>query len=274
MENTNTPLRRAQLAQMQIMDKIHDLCLRYNIKYYLIAGSALGVRRHGGFIPWDVDIDIAMPREDYEIFLSHSKELSPIILCDTFYNNKNHLSPHALAIWSNSKLVLKNDNINNIKDRKIYIDIFPLDYVPDSMLLRKLQKHSILLIKKIKKLKNGKCFPSNSALTKIIKKTISIMFRPITFGKINHLLDKIMSMCKKNKSGLTCSMASHYKYEKQTFNSSIYGKPTMEKFEDRRYCVPEHIEEYLTQLYGDYHKLPSKETQEAQKAMIEEVNIW
>ena len=67
-----------------------------------------------------------------------------------------------------------------------------------------------------------------------------------------------------SKSGLWCSMASHYKYKKLSMPSEVYGKPTLMVFEDRQYCVPERIEDYLTRLFGDYMRLPSKDEQEKQ----------
>lgn len=65
---TYEELRKIQEQQIRIMDEIHKLCVKKNYRYYMIGGSALGAVRHKGFIPWDVDIDIAMPRKDYDAF--------------------------------------------------------------------------------------------------------------------------------------------------------------------------------------------------------------
>ena len=67
---TPEKFRELQLVQASIMDDIHRVCVNNNLRYYMIGGTALGAVRHKGFIPWDVDIDIAMPREDYETLLN------------------------------------------------------------------------------------------------------------------------------------------------------------------------------------------------------------
>jgi len=64
-------LRIYQLAQIELLDKTDEICKKMNLTYYLIGGTLLGAVRHKGFIPWDPDIDIAMPRDDYEAFLEN-----------------------------------------------------------------------------------------------------------------------------------------------------------------------------------------------------------
>lgn len=272
MEREET-IRNAQLAQLSIMDKIHDLCQEHHLTYYLIGGTALGAIRHKGFIPWDVDIDIAMPRKDYELFVyNYSNELSPQIKCNCFKNTKNYLPPHATAVLENSKLVLLYDEFNGI-DRKVYIDIMPLDNVPSNRLLRFYQEKSILFIKRLKKIKNAKCFPTNSKATIIMKKIVSLMFAPISLNCLNRWMDKVMCLSKKN-TGYLCSMASHFSYKKQCFANEVYGEGKLMNFENKKYYVPDQIEFYLTRLYGDFMKYPPKNIQEQQMNFIKEVQLW
>lgn len=266
-------IRNAQLAQLSIMDKIHNLCQKHQLTYYLIGGTALGAMRHKGFIPWDVDIDIAMPRKDYELFVyKYSEELAPHIRCNNFKNTKNYWQPHATAVLENSKLVLRYDELNGI-DRKVYIDIMPLDNVPSNRFLRSYQKRTILFIRKIKKIKNIKYYPSNSKTTRLMKKIIFLLLYPFSFKMLNNWLDKTMSMSKKNY-GYLCSMASHFSYDKQTFANEVYGTAKLMDFEEKKYCVPSQIEYYLKRLYGDYMKLPPISVQEEQMEFIKDVQLW
>lgn len=266
-------IRNAQLAQLTIMDKIHELCIKYNLKYYLIGGTALGAVRHKGFIPWDVDIDIAMPRCDYELFVyKYSKELSPAITCCNYKTTKNYFPPHATAVLENSKLVLRYDEFNGI-DRKVYIDIMPLDNVPSNKFLQKFQDKFIFFIKKLKKIKDAKLFPNNSITTRVFKKLLSIPLYPISFNTLNHWMDNTMRLAEKN-TGYLCSMASHFSYKKQCFANDVYGKGTLMTFEGKEYYVPDQIDYYLTRLYGDYMKCPSKKEQEQQMDFIKEVKLW
>ena len=265
--------RNAQIAQLSIMDRIHEICLKHHVTYYMIGGTALGAVRHKGFIPWDVDIDIAMPRADYELFLNKfSNELLPDIRCCNYKNTKGYFPPHATAQLENSKLVLRFDEFNNI-NRKVYIDIFPLDNVPKSHFIQWYQRKTFRLIRNLKKLKDGKCYPTNSKATIALKKMISIILYPISFNVFNHWLDSTMKL-EKRDTGYMCSMASHYSYKKQTFTSDVYGKGKLMLFEDKQYYVPSQIEYYLTRLYGDYMKCPPLDVQEEQMKFIKEVSIW
>ena len=82
-------LENLQRVQLTIMDEIHKLCVNNKLRYYLIGGSALGAIRHKGFIPWDVDIDIAMPRKDYELFITqYSKQINPKFSVIDYPNDK------------------------------------------------------------------------------------------------------------------------------------------------------------------------------------------
>ena len=144
------PLREVQLMQLEVMKEIHKVCVKRNIKYYMIAGSVLGAVRHGGFIPWDDDIDIAMMREDYERF----KAIFP----DEFNTDKYFLQHYDSDIDFKPalmRLCIK----NTIRDfesemhwhdcKNMFLDIFPLDNAPDENALREEQTKKILRLKSI-----------------------------------------------------------------------------------------------------------------------------
>lgn len=101
-------LQQVQKKQIEIMDMVHNLCVNEEISYYIVGGTALGAIRHGGFIPWDVDIDIAMPRGDYERFLAICDEKLPKnLICYHFRKESDYFPPHALISLDNSKMIQK-----------------------------------------------------------------------------------------------------------------------------------------------------------------------
>lgn len=264
-------LRKLQIAQMEIMDEIHRICEKNNIQYYMIGGTALGAVRHNGFIPWDLDIDIAMRRNDYDRFKEVCKtDLdSRFKYCD-YTNTHNIRGFHALVCINNTVLTLKNDKYNTRENKEIYLDILPLDNAPLNKNQQQKQAKKISNLKKLKQYKNGVNY-SNNYIKKVAKKIISMAIFWTSVDKINKKADIVMRMYNKEESGYICSMASHYSYTKQCMQKEIYGIPQLVAFEDRQYYAPEKLDEYLKIIFNDYMKLPSKEEQEYSLSVFESV---
>lgn len=259
-------------AQMEIMDEIHKVCCENDIRYYIIGGTALGAVRHSGFIPWDLDIDIAMPRNDYEKFASVCYDkLSNRFNYRSYKNTPCYIRPHAIVCINDTVLYTRCDKFNrNEQNYGIYLDIFPLDNAPKDEKLQKKQAKYISFLKKFKAIKRGYSF-SEKLWKRIIKKSVSKMLFFISMDKLNERLDTASRKYENIDSNLLCSMASHYSYEKQCMPADIYGKPTLVKFEDREYFAPEKLDEYLTRIYGDYMQLPPESKRQANMEVFSEV---
>ena len=134
-------IQELQTIELDILKTIHTICERNNLTYYLIAGSVLGAVRHKGFIPWDDDIDIAMPREDYERFFAIAEKCLP-----TYMKALNGEQDFSLP-YRFGKVVNKNVILSLTLTRPAYshgyafVDVFPLDPCPDSPdLLKRLER--------------------------------------------------------------------------------------------------------------------------------------
>ena len=113
MDLSTNELRNIQLCELKCLKEIKRTCEKNSIPYFLIGGTLIGAVRHKGFIPWDVDIDIAMPRSDYEKFIEiANNELNSKHECQTYKTHKNFTSPHILIVLKNSSIIFNSDLIN------------------------------------------------------------------------------------------------------------------------------------------------------------------
>ena len=112
---------------LSILDEIDLFCKENNLTYFLIGGSLLGAIRHKGFIPWDDDIDIGLPRKDYEKLIKKFSSFSGYIIVED-YRSRDHY------IWANAKAIDKRTILTEVKDKKVvsgvFVDIFPFDGIP------------------------------------------------------------------------------------------------------------------------------------------------
>ena len=264
-------LRELQLMQLEAMKDIHRVCQKRGIKYYIIAGTLLGSIRHGGFIPWDDDIDIAMMREEYEKFR--------IIFLEEFDLNNYFLQHYESDVDFRPELMrfcIKNTFSNNVAEmhwnncKNTYIDIFPLDNVPDDKKLRKKQYVGIMHWKKLISLKLYRINSTDTFISLFVKKSLSFILRLIPLRLAHKKQEELMKKYDFKVTECVCSMASKYNFSKQCMNRRIYGKPTLVKFEDTEFYAPEMPTKYLEHLYGvNYMDIPSVE----KRAVPEEVYI-
>ena len=135
--------KRIWAVQLEMLDEVERICKKYGLKYFADSGTLIGAVRHQGYIPWDDDIDLAMLREDYETFLKVAPgELKEHLVLQTPYREKNYLRAHAQ---------LRNSRTTGCsrEDRKagyncgIFIDIFPLDAMPEGRVLSRIWAFSI-----------------------------------------------------------------------------------------------------------------------------------
>ena len=252
-------LRELQMMQLATMKEIHLFCQKHKINYYIIGGTLLGAIRHNGFIPWDDDIDIAMMRKDYDRFIKVYAEE-----CDTTkyflqnYSSEKNFQP-AL-----SRICIKGTYLEVPAERHLrickntYIDVFPLDSVPDDNEEREQQKSDIQKVDKLFERKLGRVYVSGFfGWKKIVKRFLSACMFNVSYSALQARRVQIMKRFSEVNTKCVCSTVSQYGYDRQVMDKSIYGTPTLYKFEDTELYGPEHYGEYLSHLYGkNYMQLP------------------
>ena len=145
-EQNMTNLRKLQLIELEILKEVISLCEKHGLRYYLLGGTFLGAVRHQGFIPWDDDIDIGMPRTDFERFCEIARqELKAPLGFVSFRNNAEYIYFHPRVYNYNSR-VIDRSGVNE-KETFAWIDVFPLDGMPGNKLVRKLYGFYLLFLR-------------------------------------------------------------------------------------------------------------------------------
>lgn len=248
-------LRRIQL---NILNKVTAFCENHNIKYSLYGGTLLGAIRHRGYIPWDDDIDISMPRPDYEKFIENFHLIGDSNLkIHDLRLNKNYPYPF-IKVSDERTLFIENFNISY--KMGVNIDIFPIDGLPlHAMDSNKLMKSSsfyrnLMDLKRIKICKDRTLY----------KNIILCFARVILFiFPIRFLLAQINKLAKKhdyNQSSFIGNIVWGYGI-KERCNKNVYSNFIFHNFEGNEYKIMIGYDEYLKNVFGDYMQLPPKEKQ-------------
>ena len=257
-------LRKLQLTELDILIEIDKICKENNIQYFLIGGTLLGAVRHKGFIPWDDDIDVGMIRSDYEKFIDLC--LNKNVLGEKYFlhcneSDENYFIPFVKVKKNNTTFA--EENIDNIQTHKgIFLDIFPYDNVPkQKSIMQRAQAiivrniHYAIYVKyNIYSLKNKK------------RKVLTWFFTllPVkTLKKMNRYFSTIFENRKNNK--YMVSLAGSSSYEEETLLKDKLFPLKKIKFENLKFDSFNDNDYYLSQLFGDYMKLPPEEDRKTHK---------
>lgn len=257
-------MSETQVLMLDMMKWFHRFCQKKGITYYIIGGTMLGAVRHHGFIPWDDDIDVGIPRDDYEILLSNKDALfegeERYCLESPRDGNLDFEYPYAKIYDTETTLI---ENCRAKTKRGIYIDVFPLDGIGDSK--EEAYKNYNYVLKRINFLMTRTCSLRGSRSW--IKNLAIIMSQmiPSTFLNNQKLLKEIDDICRRKsfvKSVYIGNLVGNWGM-KEIMPKKYLGIPTLYPFEDTEVYGPEESDNYLTCVYGDWRKLPPIEKQKS-----------
>lgn len=249
----NNILKKLHKEQIEILDFIVEILKKNKLEYVLVGGTLLGAVRHQGYIPWDDDLDIGMPRKDYEQFLNIAEnELRDKYILDYHKKNKKYWIPFAKIRIKDTiyqEKLLKNYKTNH----GIWVDIFPLDNAESEnergLVLRQLL---ILFLKKIALLKLQNY--TKSRIKNLIKYIVNYVININVVVKIENY---IMQLNKNDNSRYFVNFGSQYGIKKQTHLKEKYFPAKELEFEGKKYKVPNDYDYVLTKIYGkNYMQLP------------------
>lgn len=242
---------------LDLLSEVDETCRKNNLRYFLIGGTLLGAVRHGGFIPWDDDIDIAMPRDDFKKFISitQSNQRS-IYYLDYKTNNRKYWLPFAKIRMKNTAY-LESSIKRNLEKDGFWVDIFPLDYTKNS------KKSYLFLKKKIIKFLSSILFNKNSKTIKDtygFKRILFVIIKMVPNSLIFNIRDKIMQSENSDICSYYINYGSQYSVDKQTHDINQIFPTKKISFEGRWFQAPKNSDYILTNIYGkNYMKLPPRE---------------
>ncbi len=251
-------IKRIHEIAFQILCDVDDYCKEHNITYFLSSGSCLGAVREHGFIPWDHDVDIMLPRKDYERFLiSFSRDRKDNYKVGSIYTDDEWIRQYS-KIWDiHTKLVEKQFNE---EERGISIDVFPIDGLPNSKLARKIFYERTKFYFKLRRLMSRSEIVPESKF-RFLKKIVNKIGGRSGSRKYAIKLNKIAKKYDFDTSKYVgVSMACHY-WEKETIEKKYMAEPVFLMFEGREFPVVIGYDRYLKNLYGDYMNVPENAKQ-------------
>lgn len=246
--------------QLEMLKKIDSFCNENKIKYFLTAGTLIGAVRHGGYIPWDDDIDIMMLRSDYDKFLQLFNGKIENLVVDAPELNWNYYAPYA-NVYDNRTL-LEEGAYNGHRGQEIgvKIDVFPFDILPDSELLYTITRRLVRFLNKIMAAKRN-VQPFYKMRIKTI--FVRLFFCWLPFSTIQKIIRFIATSNTKNTDG-DIFLRTFDITEPMRARKEVFASTKMLKFEDYSFPVPVEYDEYLKIRFGDYMKLPPVEKRVAE----------
>lgn len=253
----NTLILRVQEEEHNIMQQIIAICRRHNLTYFAIGGTAVGAVRHQGFIPWDDDIDIAMPRKDYDRFLKYAAAELPA----GYHLQHFHTEPASPFYFTK----IRRDNTLFVEyylrdlpiHHGIFVDIFPFDNVPVNPIIRKLHYHScwffyqLFLAKSLSTVLSS-CRTEKATYKSFIRKTLHVFLTPIPKHWLFNLLDWGVQLFNSRDT----EEISHIVRKRLRVKLCDLYPIRYLPFNEYEIPVPNNYDAYLRAQFGQYDILP------------------
>lgn len=260
-------------VDLNIVKEVVDICNQHDLTYFMLGGTMLGAIRHKGFIPWDDDVDLGMPRKDYEKFLEYAPELLSANLKIVNYRTDPNYQYYITRILDTETKVEEERIGNNSKYTNASIDIFPIDGTPNNQLLRKIYFFRILYHRALMSL----CYkdsidrkrPRGSGEKALLWIMEHIPVEKITTPyKQKCKIDKLLKSQNLEDSKYIGNIMGAYR-TKEIVPAEYYGKGTFYQFEGMQLRGMDMYHEYLTYTYGDYMLLPPEDKRKTHFKIIE-----
>lgn len=251
-------LLRLQQTLLEMLRDIDSVCKREGIQYYLVGGTLLGAVRHKGFIPWDDDLDIAMPREDYDRFVANAAQwLGNKYYFQNYISEPKYFIPFSKVRLNGSvfkeKALAKQDIHHGV-----FLDVFPLDSVSENRLVRRVDSafYMLLFAGLMAKAGHAPCYTALSFGGKCLFRALCGISKFVPRRFIVFFTEKLMRRHSASGSEVCSFLWQRLDW---VFRWDDYGEGKRIPFGAEKFCVPQEPEACLKEQFGDYMRLPPEE---------------
>lgn len=252
---TQEQIRILQRKSLEIFLYFKEFCEKHNLSFYLCGGCCIGALRHKGFIPWDDDIDIFMPREDYEklsVLWNKEADVARYSYCRS--NDKMNYRHTDTTIRDNNTTFINEHSRNLDINHGLMIDIIPLDGCPDS----KLQRFTQIFYAMVYSLFNAQRLPDRQGI--FIRKASKIILAIIRSPKVRYKIwtsaEKQMTKYKIKDCNYITELVTGLRYMKLKYPKALFEKAVYKEFEGLQVPLPEGYDQYLKMAFGNYMDFP------------------
>ena len=244
---------------LEVYKTVCDLCKRHEIPFYAIGGTCIGAVRHKGFIPWDDDLDIAIPIQHYDRFWEIAeRELPEHLKVYSCKNIRNYRYIFGKVHNYNTTFIEKSEVGYHDAYKGIFIDIMPISSIPDDNVKREKFYSNLIRFYKLNYIRR---YPF-SGMDSLKKKILWLLMRPVSLiVPPDYYSEKWLNMLRENPLG--SSSLTGYTWSTQvrklTFPMKDFEKTIEVPFEDTIIYCPVDYNDYLTIQFGDYMKLPPED---------------
>lgn len=244
-------LRKAQLRMVEILKEVDKICRRHNIPYYLEGGTLLGAIRHHGFIPWDDDLDISVLKKDFpRLKKALQNELPENLIYQDRWTDFN--CPIIFAKVRDKHSLFEESDSRRVKERGIFIDIFPNEKIPSMWWKRKVDYPY------------GHCIRGIHNYSDTKDKILSYIVFPFAWT-IVQLTRFVNLFIPSDKIAFIYGWIVTY----NNYSIKDVFPVTYVPFEDMQAPVPHNYDAVLTRLFGDYMQIPPEEKRKVHSTKIE-----
>ena len=275
-------VKQTQKVALEAVHDIVDICDKYDINYHLTGGSALGVVRHKGFIPWDDDVDIDMARKDIKKFLVHfKKKYGDKYWIHTPYSKGQHCMQ--CCHIRRKGTVFQSTSDPSDDQCGICVDVLVMENTFDNPVLRTI--HGLGSLALGLAVSCRRCYLASDYILKMSKDdkdAQSVFKKKIMIGKLlsffslerwTRMYVKWNSMCHNENTKYVTVATGRNHFFKETYLRKDFYETTTGQFEDMTVKIPKNTDKYLKHMFGDYMKIPPKDQQDQHVLVKFEVNI-